>query len=190
MEFTPVSFRDGPDYRELVDTETQYLVRLERVEDYETKLGESLRWHFAIHNQTDGTPVLKDDETQLVITRVTSPKAGPMSRTRRFVHALVGRELSKSEFRALIESGTLAQRLQGQKALAFIEFEAKDGNEYPRINELLPVPKSAGATANGAQPPSPNKPDPAALAQRYTEIFGDEDGKSAKSTDDRSDLPF
>lgn len=185
-----MSFSVGPDYRELVDTETQYLVRLERVEDYETKLGESLRWHFAIHNQSDGTPVLKDDDTQLVITRVTSPKAGPLSRTRRFVHALIGRELSKSELRGLIESGTLAQRLQGRTALANIEFEVTDNGEFPRINELLARQKPDGESTNGSQPSAPNKPDTAALAQRYLEIYGDEDGKPVKNTDDKSDLPF
>ena len=40
VECAPVSFQESPDYRELIDPLTPYRVRLERVADRETRIGE------------------------------------------------------------------------------------------------------------------------------------------------------
>jgi len=160
-----MTFQESPDYRSLLDDQVPYIVRLERVSDRQTKIGEALEWVFAIYDSTTGTAVLKPDDKPLTISRITSPATGPKTRTRRFIESLLGTELSKAQLRSLLQSGTLAGRLKDRKALAFIEFEeGDDGGVWPRINELQKL--------DSEKPPAM----PAAPARSYEEVFGDEDG--------------
>jgi hypothetical protein len=161
-----MTFQESPDYRSLLDSQVPYLVRLDRVVDRETKIGEALEWTFAIHDRATGAAVLKPDDRPLTITRITSPGTGPKTRTRRFIEALLGQTLSKDQLKSLIQSGTLAGRLKGRKALAFVEFEeAADGGTWPRINELQPLDNGKGP----APPPVPPR--------SYEAVFGNEEGE-------------
>jgi hypothetical protein len=162
-----MTFQESPDFRSLIDPLVPYLVRLERVSDRETKIGEALEWTFLIYDRATETAVLKPDDRPLTISRITSPGTGPRTRTRRFIEALLGTELSKDQLRSLLQSGTLAGRLKDRKALAFIEFEeSDDGGVWPRINELQPL-------KSDKQPLAPPPP-----PRSYEAVFEDDDADS------------
>jgi hypothetical protein len=191
VEFAPLmTFQESPDYRSLLDPMVPYLVRLERVVDRETKIGEALEWTFAIHDCATGVAMLKPDSHPLTISRITSPGTGPRTRARRFIEALLGQELSKDQLKSLLQSGTLAGRLKDRKALAFIQFEeADDGAVWPRINELQRIDN--GKPPPTAMPASPQSTPPSPL-RSYEEVFGDGNPPSASPSaeDHTSELPF
>jgi len=177
-----VSFEETPDYREFLDTQTLYQLRLVRVSDQDTRIGQALRWEFSVLNRADGTPVVDGDDKPIVISRLTSPKLGPRSRARAFVNRLFGHELAKDELRVLIQSGQLANQLKGKTALGYIVFTDADGNEteFPKVNELFPV----DVTKPGKKLPGPPR--------SYEEVFDDDEAPSNNDTqsDNNGDLPF
>lgn len=186
-----MTFQESPDIRSLIDPLVPYIVRLERVADRETKIGEALEWTFVIYNRATEIAVLKPDDKPLIISRITSPGTGPKTRTRRFIEALLGQPLSKDQLRSLLQSGTLAGRLKDRKALAFIEFEeAEDGGIWPRINELQRLDNGKSPPVMPASPPS-TPPSPPRV---YEDIFGDDDGNTSPPPSPVADgseaLPF
>lgn len=185
-----MTFQEQFDPRELIDPTVSYLVRLDRVEDRQTQLGDALQWTFTVFERDSHNPVRKPDDKQLVVSRITSPSAGPRSRTRRFIHALFGRSLSKDELGTMIQQRTLASQLKDREALAFFEFDDREDTTFLRINELLPV--------DAGKPGKPALEKPKREPREYSDVFDDEpaepppSGKRGKKTPDSSskDLPF
>ena len=178
-----MTFREGSDWRELIpDLSIPYIARCERVEDRETKNGQTLQWMFGVHEQATGEAVVKGDGSPLLISRMTPPEVTAKNRTRRFIEALLGQALSKEQLRGLLESGTLARRLKDRRAMCFIEM-SDDGGLWPRINELHPL-DNGKPPAMPASPPSPKR--------SYDEVFGSDDEEADKraATADDSELPF
>jgi hypothetical protein len=174
-----MSFQETPDFREFLDTQTLYLVRLLKVTDQNTRLGEALRWEFEIHDRANGAPIVDADDNTIVVSRLTSPRLGPRSRARGFVNKLLGRELARDELRTLVQNRRLADQLKGKTALAYVSFQDADGNEteFPKIDELFPV---EGGKSTKRVPPPPRS---------YEAVFDDDDPKNVASSSE-SDLPF
>ncbi len=170
-----MTFQEQFDPRELIDPTLAYIVRLDRVEDRETRVGDALQWTFAVHNRGDGVAVLKPDGKQLIVSRITSPSTGPRGRTRRFIHALLGRSLTTDELRQLIQQRSLAGTLKDRQALCFFEFDDRDDATFLRINELLPV--DAGKPGKPALEPPPTAP------RSYEDVFDDEPPNDPPSSD-------
>jgi hypothetical protein len=180
-----MSFEESPDYHAVVNTTTMYLVRLQRVSDKETRLGDALLWEFTLHDRADGTPVMTEDDHAVIINQITSPRLGPKARARQFVNKLFGRELPQDELRTLVRDGSLANLLKGRQALAHLTFEDSEGNEgeYPKIKELYALEVNKG---NNLRPPP-------AAKRSYEEVFEtDDEDDSGAASDQQSDghLPF
>jgi hypothetical protein len=175
-----MSFEETPDYRELLDTSTLYLLRLQRVQDRTTRLGTALEWRFEVHNR-DSTPVLDDNNDVVVITRLSSPRLGPRTRARAFVNRLLGRDVPSDELKVLVQSGRLADQLKNKQALGYIVFTDADGNEseFPKVNELF----SLDVAKSGRKLPPPPR--------SYAAVFDDDDAaEGSPATSAAGDVPF
>lgn len=132
----------------------QYVIRLVRLEDYEPgQYGPRVKWVFNLWNAQSQQPVVYEDSGQpYEWWRLTSTKTGEKSTARKYMEALLNRQVVPGD-----SGAALAQEVIGKYALAMI---ATNEDGYPEIVNIKPYVQQAQAAPAAAAPAPAQAPAP------------------------------
>lgn len=138
-------------------TDGQYLLQLQRLEDAEPgQFGPRVRWVFLMWNASTREQVCWENGEPYEWWRMTSPKTGQRSTARKYMEALLGRDLTTDD-----TGEALAKAVVGRTALAMVATNDEGWAEIVSIKPYTKGSAQAQATPEPAPVPVAGGPMPA-----------------------------
>lgn len=139
---------NDPNDSSFPELDGKYVLRCDRIEDADPgQFGPRVRWVFSLWDFATQAPVTWDNGEPFEWFQLTSTKTGNKSVARKWMQALLGREITPDD-----SGAALAQAVVGKYAEVMI---AENDAGYPHIVSIKPYSPKAGKKAAPAPAPEP-----------------------------------